>query len=83
MADVRDYDTAVNLIADADHLTKGLLLGHAYDDEGAGPSAGPSSGASYSDTQRHKIEQGWSRPLRSLPFFALPADAIHFSGQRS
>jgi len=57
MTHVQDYDSAVNLIADADYVTRGQLLGRAYEDDGAGPSAGPSSGASYSDTQRHKIEQ--------------------------
>ena len=52
MAHIRDYDSAVNLIADADYITKGQLLGGNGHGDGAGPDgylsapeAGPSSGA--------------------------------------
>ncbi|KAG1736330.1 hypothetical protein EDB19DRAFT_1721661 [Suillus lakei] len=65
---VRDYDTAVTLIADADHTTKGRLLsgdvwgeGEAGSSSqaGSGPSgyAGPSSPSdNYSEKDREKIE---------------------------
>ncbi|KAG6372167.1 hypothetical protein JVT61DRAFT_7957 [Boletus reticuloceps] len=48
MAHIRDYDTAVTLIADADYLTKGKLLsgdaqGHGHAGYGEAPEAGPSS----------------------------------------
>lgn len=53
MTHIRDYDTAVTLIADADYITQGRLLGHDDDDQ-----AGPSATTSYSDEERLKIEQG-------------------------
>lgn len=65
---VRDYDTAVTLIADADHITRGRLLsgdvwgeGEAGSSSqaGSGPSgyAGPSSASdNYSESDREKIE---------------------------
>lgn len=55
----RDYDTSVNLIAEADHLTKGRLLSpeHTHTE----PEAGGSSGGSY-DTlthdEREKVQDG-------------------------
>lgn len=69
---VRDYDTAVTLIADADHITRGRLLtadvwGGAEPEAGSssqgrsGPSsyANPSSPSdSYSEKDREKIEHG-------------------------
>ncbi|KAG2101578.1 uncharacterized protein F5147DRAFT_616394 [Suillus discolor] len=69
---VRDYDTAVTLIADADHVTRGRLLSGDVWGEGegegevgsssqveSGPSgyAGPSSASdNYSEKDREKIE---------------------------
>ncbi|KAJ8596699.1 hypothetical protein M405DRAFT_725644 [Rhizopogon salebrosus TDB-379] len=67
---VRDYDTAVTLIADADHITRGRLLtvgvwGEAEPEAGSSSQAGsgPSGYASpsspsdtYSDKDREKIE---------------------------
>jgi hypothetical protein len=69
---VRDYDTAVTLIADADHITSGRLLtadvwGGAEPEAGSssqGPSsqsgyASPTSPSdSYSEKDREKIEHG-------------------------
>lgn len=71
---VRDYDTAVTLIADADHITRGRLLSGDVWGEGegegevgsssqveSGPSgyAGPSSASdNYSEKDREKIEHG-------------------------
>lgn len=49
---VSDYDSAVTLIADADHITKGkLLLSDAFDDPNV-------PGPSHSDTQRSAAESG-------------------------
>ncbi|KAF8838025.1 DUF544-domain-containing protein [Paxillus ammoniavirescens] len=67
ISQIRDYDNAVTLIADADHITKGKLLTNydAYNDRGAGPSEagpsqpGPSRAApsdTYSEQDRQKIE---------------------------
>jgi hypothetical protein len=65
---VRDYDTTVTLIADADHITRGRLLsGDVWGEgeagsssqSGSGPSgyAGPSSASdNYSEKDRVKIE---------------------------
>lgn len=55
MVQIRDYDTAVTLIADADYITKGRLLGGGVDRDGQQryteePEAGPSSGAVSSGT---------------------------------
>lgn len=49
-----DYDTAVNLVADADHTTRGQLL------EAAGPSQAGSSKMvdNYTDAEREKIDDG-------------------------
>jgi len=49
-----DYDSAVNLIADADHTTKGQLV------EGAGLNQAGSSSTvgNYTDQERQKIEDG-------------------------
>lgn len=67
---VRDYDTTVTLIADADHITRGRLLsGDVWGEgeagsssqSGSGPSgyAGPSSASdNYSEKDRVKIEHG-------------------------
>lgn len=56
MFKTEDYDSAVNLIADADHLAKGQLV---LDDTEV-PQAGSSSLASpsLSDEDRMKIESG-------------------------
>ena len=49
MTEIRDYDMAVTLIADADYITKGRLLGGDRDGDareyGGEPEAGPSSSA--------------------------------------
>ena len=49
-----DYDSAVNLIADADHITKGQLV-----DVAGSYQAGSSSDVDhYTDEERQKIENG-------------------------
>ena len=59
---VGDYDSAMNLIVEADVLTSGLLVGtgNADDGDGAGPSqAGPSnSSVNLTDKEREKVEDG-------------------------
>lgn len=59
---VEDYDSAMNLIVEADVLTSGLLVGtcNAEDGDGAGPSrAGPSnSNINLTDEERQKVEDG-------------------------
>ncbi|KAG9316096.1 hypothetical protein JVU11DRAFT_3770 [Chiua virens] len=71
MTQIRDYDNAVTLIADADYITKGRLLGGAdeyVDNEpqaggssstNAGPVAGPHT--PHSDEDQRKIEHGQSQ----------------------
>lgn len=54
VAKFEDYDSAVNLIADADHMTKGQLV-TSGDCIGAGPS---DSADHYTDPERQKIEDG-------------------------
>ena len=72
-----DYDAAVSLIAEADHLTKGQLVVEDVDPNAAGPSssaaepsssgAGPSNGRPstsslrYSPEDQNKIRDGTSR----------------------
>jgi ubiquitin carboxyl-terminal hydrolase MINDY-1/2 len=54
-----DYDSALNLIADADHISKGLFL--LTDDPASSNStqAGPSSPTqNYTSEERQKIEDG-------------------------
>jgi len=74
---VRDYDTAVTLIADADHITRGrLLTADVWD--GTEPEAGSSSRGqssqsgyasptspsdSYSENDREKIEHGMTQSI--------------------
>ncbi|KAF8493940.1 hypothetical protein F5888DRAFT_1720636 [Russula emetica] len=57
---VKDYDSAMNLIVEADVLTRGLLVGNGAEDdaERAGSSqAGPSdSGVNLSEEERRKVE---------------------------
>ncbi|KAH9954901.1 hypothetical protein BC827DRAFT_1142462 [Russula dissimulans] len=57
---VKDYDSAMNLIVEADVLTRGLLMGNGTeeDGDGAGPSqAGPSnSNINLTDEERRKVE---------------------------
>jgi len=59
---VKDYDSAVNLIVEADVLTRGLLVGNGTEEDGngAGPSqAGPSnSNINLTDEERRKVEDG-------------------------
>ena len=59
---VKDYDSAMNLIVEADVLTRGLLVGNGAqgDEDGAGSSqAGPSdSGVNLSEEERRKVEDG-------------------------
>ena len=49
-----DYDNAVNLIADADHTTKGQLVEVA----GSYQAGSSSTSHNYSDEDRQKIEDG-------------------------
>src|ERR1700761_327132 len=53
---VGDYDSAVNLIVEADVLTRGLLVG---DGDGDGEGVGPSSpNINLTDEERRKVEDG-------------------------
>ncbi|KAH8825411.1 hypothetical protein DL96DRAFT_183752 [Flagelloscypha sp. PMI_526] len=52
LARMSDYDSAVMLIADVDHLTKGQFV----TDETQGPVAGSSSAPGWSEKDRRKIE---------------------------
>jgi hypothetical protein len=65
---VKDYDSAVNLIVEADVLTRGLLVGNDADNDGddAGPSRAGQSDPSVnlSDEERQKVEDG------KLPYLA-------------
>lgn len=58
-----DYDSSVNVVAEADHLTQGRLV---LDEEVAGSSSGAGSSSSHTDTwsteKRTKIEDGTSPP---------------------
>jgi len=59
---VQDYDSAVNLIVEADVLTRGMLVGdgNADNDGGAGPSQAGSSSSNINltDEERRKVEDG-------------------------
>ncbi|KAI0265753.1 hypothetical protein BGY98DRAFT_517733 [Russula aff. rugulosa BPL654] len=63
------YDSAMNLIVEADVLTRGLFVGHGAQDDGdrAGSSrAGPSdSGLNLSEEERRKVEDGRSSITRA------------------
>ncbi|TFK34546.1 hypothetical protein BDQ12DRAFT_636239 [Crucibulum laeve] len=52
MQNIEDYDTGVNLIAEADHLTNGRLVVN----ENAADPASPTSPTNYSDEEKEKIE---------------------------
>ena len=72
---VKDYDSAMNLIVEADVLTRGLLVGNGAEDgeNCAGSSqAGPSDpGINLSEEERRKVEDG------ELPYPAwVPASLI-------
>jgi hypothetical protein len=59
---VKDYESAMNLIVEADVLTRGLFVGNVAEDDGnrAGSSrAGPSdSGVNLSEEERRRVEDG-------------------------
>ena len=59
---VKDYDSAMNLIVEADVLTRGLLMGNGTEGDGGGAGssqAGPSdSGVNLSEEERRKVEDG-------------------------
>ncbi len=78
---VKDYDSAMNLIVEADVLTRGLLMGNGVEDDwdGAGPSqAGPSdSGVNLSEGERRKVEDG------ELPYLAQAPASLIFAFQPS
>ncbi|KAI9457045.1 hypothetical protein HD554DRAFT_2207253 [Boletus coccyginus] len=65
MTHIRDYDNAVTLIADADYITRGRLLGRDGDGGGGGketygePDAGPSplAGSSAAGVGTHRARQ--------------------------
>lgn len=65
---VKDYDSAVNLIVEADVLTRGLLVGNGVEDgeDGAGPSQArhEQPGVNLTDEERQKVEDG------KLPYLA-------------
>jgi len=62
---IQDYDSAMNLIVEADVLTQGLFMGTGNTDHdgGAGSSkAGPSSSnINLTDEERRKVEDGECR----------------------
>lgn len=59
---VKDYDSAMNLIVEADVLTRGLLVGNGAEDDGergGSSQAGPSdSGVNLSEEEMRKVEDG-------------------------
>jgi hypothetical protein len=59
---VQDYDSAMNLIVEADVLTRGLFVGNGNsdDEDGAGPSQAGSSSSNINltDEERRKVEDG-------------------------
>jgi ubiquitin carboxyl-terminal hydrolase MINDY-1/2 len=62
---VGDYDSAVNLIVEADVLTRGLLVGDNVDQDGdgSGPSSQAAAGPSHTninltDEEKQKVEDG-------------------------
>ena len=63
---VGDYDSAVNLIVEADVLTRGLLVGDG-DAAAAGPSSSSSSppNINLTDEERRKVEDGEQHSTRS------------------
>lgn len=59
LAKTQDYDSAVNLIAEADHVSKGLLVPSDEFSASSSSQAGPSSPTqSYTREERQKIEDG-------------------------
>ncbi|KAF8554008.1 DUF544-domain-containing protein [Imleria badia] len=78
MGHIRDYDSAANLIADADYITKGRLLGgDGHGDEPDGyareaPEAGPSSSAA----------AGPSTSAGSATFFARKGTSLYSDEDR-
>lgn len=56
---VGDYDSAVNLIVEADVLTRGRLVSDSAGGDGDGGGAGPSSpNIDLTDEERRKVEDG-------------------------
>lgn len=56
---VGDYDSAVNLIVEADVLTRGLLVGGGEGEDGHGHEAGPSSpNINLTSVEMRKVEDG-------------------------
>jgi hypothetical protein len=74
---VKDYDSALNLIVEADVLTCGQLVGNGADDDGdhAGSSqtAPSDSGVNLTEEERRKVEDG------ELPY---PAWGVSFTDTR-
>lgn len=79
LAKTEDYDSAVNLIVDADHITNGQLVVNEDDYADATPQAGSSShGASgsgsasrkgnWTEEERSKVEDGKSEMLSCCGF---------------
>lgn len=70
---VKDYDSAMNLIVEADVLTRGLLVGIEAEDDGNQAGSGPSDpGVNLSEEERRKVEDG------ELPYPAwMPVSLIH------
>lgn len=78
---VKDYDSAVNLIVEADVLTTGLLVGNGAEDDAdcaSSSQAGPSeSGVNLSEEETRNVEDG------ELPYPAwVPASLICVSSRR-
>jgi ubiquitin carboxyl-terminal hydrolase MINDY-1/2 len=61
---LEDYDSTVNLIVEADHLTSGKLVGPDFDQSGSGFT---SPTAILSNDDRRKVEDGSCRLLRACP----------------
>lgn len=82
LAKTQDYDSAVTLIADADHIAKGRLV---VDDSVAVPEE-PSSPTNWTDEERVKIERGRNMSfiqLQPLTAFSQPLLYGNFWNTRS
>ena len=59
---VKDYDSAMNLIVEADVLTRGLLVGNDTEDDGDCASSSRAepgdSGVNLSEEEKRKVEDG-------------------------
>ena len=66
---VGDYDSAVNLIVEADVLTRGLLVSDGDTAAAAGPSSSSSSSSpniNLTDEERRRVEDGEQHSNKNL-----------------